>query len=53
MTPEMVHWFDGYQHQIPNMTLDEFRNCVNFKILTDWTPNMFYEWEIEKFYMAS
>lgn len=53
MTPEMVHWFDGYAHRIPNTTLDEFRNCIYFKILTDWTPNMYYEWEIEKYYMAS
>ena len=53
MTPEMVHWFDGYQHRVPNLTLDEFRYCVYFKILTEWTPAMYQEWEVEKYYMAS
>lgn len=53
MTPDMVDWFDGYQHRVPNLTLDEFRNCVLFKTLTSWTPFMYYEWEIEKMYMAS
>lgn len=53
MTPEMVHWFDGYQHRIPNLTLDEFRHCLNFKVLTSWSHGMYQEWQIEKYYMES
>lgn len=53
LTPKMVDWFDGYQHQIPNLTLDEFRHCLQFKVITDWTTYNFHDWEIEKLYMAS
>lgn len=51
MTPEMVHWFAGYEHQIPNLTLDEFRSFISFKVVTNWTPWSYQEWEIEKFFM--
>ena len=44
MRPEDVDWFDGYEHQIPNLTLDEFRNFVNFKSLSGWTPKIYKEW---------
>ena len=53
MTPEMVDWFDGYHHRVPNLTLDEFRNCIFFKSITGWAPRIYHEWEIEQFYMAS
>lgn len=53
MTPEMVDWFDGYSHKVPNLTLNEFRNFLNYKNLTNWTPEIYHEWEIEKYFMES
>ena len=52
MTPEMVDWFDGYSHQVPNLTLNEFRNMLLYKNLTDWGPEYYQEYEIERLYMA-
>lgn len=53
MTPDMVSWFDGYSHNVSNLTLNEFRNLVIYRNLTDWTPNFHNEWEIEKMYMET
>ena len=53
MTPEMVDWFDGYSHKIPNLTLNEFRNMIIYKNLAEWTPYFYKEWEIEKLFMET
>lgn len=53
MTPEMVQWFDGYQHQIPNLSLNEFRNMIIYKNLAEWTPYFYKEWEIERLFMET
>ena len=53
MTPEMVDWFEGYSHRLPNLTLNEFRNFINYKNLSEWTPEVYSEWEIEKYFMES
>jgi len=31
MLPEMVDWFDGYHHQVPNLPLNDFRNMMFYK----------------------
>lgn len=51
MTPDMIDWFDGYSHEIPALTLNEFRNMLTYKNLTDWMPGYYREWEIERLYM--
>ena len=28
LTPEMIDWFKGYDHEVPNLTLNEFRNMI-------------------------
>ena len=33
--------------------LDEFRNYVFYKNLSNWTPEIYSEWEIEKFFMET
>ena len=53
MTPDMVDWFKGYEHQLPNLTLNEFRNMLIFKNLSEWGPKFYKEWEIEKLYMET
>ena len=53
MTPEMVQWFDGYSHQIPNLTLDEFRKMLLYKTLTKWNHEYYPEWDIERLYMET
>ena len=53
MTPDMVNWFDGYSHKVSNLTLNEFRNMLIYKNLSDWTPNFYKEYEIEKLYMET
>lgn len=34
MTPKMIDWFDGYDHQVPNLSLDEFRKHVHYRQIT-------------------
>jgi hypothetical protein len=51
MTPEMIDWFPGYSHRVPNMTLDEFRNFVTWKQLTQQTWFKYHEWQVEKLFM--
>jgi len=53
MTPEMVDWFTGYSHKIDNLTLNEFRNMLIYKNLSEWTPFFYREWEIERLYMET
>jgi hypothetical protein len=53
LNPDDIDWWKGYSHQIPNLTLDEFRNMMNYKTMTDWTPLTFKEWEVEQAYMES
>lgn len=53
MTPKDIDWFTGYDHQVSNLTLNEFRNMLIFKNITDWTPFFWKEWEIERFYMET
>ena len=53
MTPEQVDWFKGYSHQIKNLSLNEFRNMLFYKNLTDWTPYFWREWEIERLFMET
>lgn len=49
----MIDWFQGYDHKISNLTLNEFRNMLLYKNLTDWSPNYYKEWEIERLYMET
>ena len=53
MKPEMVDWFKGYDHRVPNLTLDEFRNFVNYKTITEWHDKVYKEWYIEMSYMET
>jgi hypothetical protein len=53
MKPEQIDWFSGYSHQVSQLTLNEFRNMLIYKNLTDWTPKFWHEWEIERLYMES
>lgn len=53
MTPEMVDWYKGYEYKIPNLTLNEFRNMLTYKTLTNWNPTYYKEWEIERLYMET
>jgi len=53
MTPEMVDWFSGYSHEVSRLSLNEFRNMILYKNITDWTPYMYREWEIERLYMET
>jgi hypothetical protein len=53
MTPEMIDWFKGYDHQIPNLTLDEFRDMVTFKTFAGVLTQPYREWEVEMSYMES
>jgi len=53
MTPEQVDWFTGYSHQVPNLRLNEFRNMIMYKNLSDWSPYFYREWEIERLYMET
>ena len=49
----MISWFDGYSQKVSNLTLNEFRNLVIYRNLSDWTPNFHREDEIEKMYMET
>jgi hypothetical protein len=53
MTPKSVDWFTGYEHKVPNLTLNEFRNMLLYKNITDWMPEFYKEWEIESLYMET
>lgn len=53
MTPDMVDWFKGYDYKVPNLTLNEFRNMLTYKTLTNWNPTYYKEWEIERLYMET
>ena len=53
MKPDQIDWFSGYSHQVSQLTLNEFRNMLIYKNLTDWTPKFWHEWEIERLYMES
>ena len=53
MTPEMIDWYTGYSHQVENLKLNEFRNMLTYKNLTNWTPQYWREWEIERLYMET
>ena len=53
MTPEMVDWFKGYEHKVPNLTLNEFRNMLIYKSLSEWGPRFYREWQVESLYMET
>ena len=53
MTPEHIDWFDGYSHEVPRLTLNEFRNMLTYKNLSEWMPAYYREWEIERLYMET
>lgn len=53
MKPEQVDWFTGYHHRVNHLALNDFRNMLAYKNLTDWTPHWWQEWEIERFFMES
>lgn len=36
-----------------NLKLNEFRNMLTFKNLTNWMPEYYREWEIERLYMET
>ena len=33
--------------------LDDFRNMITYKNLTDWMPEYYKEWEVERFFMET
>ena len=44
MDAKEIDWWKGYETRIPNLTLDEFRNMMFYKTMTDWTPETPKEW---------
>lgn len=50
-TPEQIDWFHGYSHQVPNLTLNEFRNMIRMKQMSGWTSIKYKEWQIERMFM--
>ena len=51
--PEMIDWFTGYEHRVPNLRLNEFRNMLIYKNATGWQGERYAEWEIESLYMET
>lgn len=52
-TPDMINFPDGYHAQVENLTLNDFRNMLKYKNVSNWMPDYYKEWEIESFYMET
>lgn len=52
-TPYMLNFFPGYDAEVSNLTLNDFRNALTYYNFTDWMPELYYEWQIETLYMET
>ena len=52
-TPDMINFPDGYHAKVENLSLNDFRNMLIYKNVSNWMPDFYKEWEIESFYMET
>ena len=52
-TPDMINMPEGYHSQVSNLTLNDFRNMLNYYNFTEWMPDFMSEWEVESWYMET
>jgi hypothetical protein len=50
-----LHFYEGYQVQIPNLALNDFRNLMDYWYLTQRSPEPVAhpEWRLENMYMET
>jgi small subunit ribosomal protein S29 len=51
--PKMIKFPHGYTAKVDNLALNDFRNMIFYKNLTEWMPDFYKDWEIESYYMET